>query len=49
MVDGTIYFDEETDAKMKEEIDAERNRIIGSILRESTQNTSSPSPNIPRR
>jgi imidazolonepropionase-like amidohydrolase len=49
MVDGTIYFDEETDAKLKEQIDAERNRIIASILRESPQTPSSPSPNIPRR
>jgi len=35
MVDGVIYFDEEIDAKMKEEIDIERNRIIANILRES--------------
>ena len=38
MVDGTIYFDEEQDAKMKEQIDSERNRIIANILREDTGN-----------
>jgi imidazolonepropionase-like amidohydrolase len=46
MVDGTICFDEVTDAKMKETIDLERNRIIANILNEpketlpSTSNTS---------
>ena len=49
MVDGTIYFDEETDAKMKEQIDSERNRIIGNILRETPQTTPPSLPNIPRR
>lgn len=49
MVDGTIYFDEEVDAKMKEQIDNERNRIIAAILRESTAATSPSSPNLPRR
>ena len=49
MVDGTIYFDEETDAKMKEQIDSERNRIIGNILRETPQTTPTSLPNIPRR
>jgi imidazolonepropionase-like amidohydrolase len=48
MVDGTIYFDEEQDAKMKEQIDSERNRIIANILRE-TPVTSSTTPNFPRR
>ena len=38
MVDGTIYFDEEKDAKMKEQIDSERNRIIANILREDSGN-----------
>jgi cytosine/adenosine deaminase-related metal-dependent hydrolase len=37
MVDGIIYFDEELDARMKEQIDAERNRIIADILREPPQ------------
>ena len=37
MVDGTFYFDEEQDAKMKEQIDSERNRIIANILRETPQ------------
>jgi imidazolonepropionase-like amidohydrolase len=39
MVDGTIYFDEEEDAKMKEEIDKERNRIIANILNETSSST----------
>jgi imidazolonepropionase-like amidohydrolase len=49
MVDGTIYFDEEFDKKMKEQIDIERNRIISNILRESTQPTPPNMPNFPRR
>ena len=49
MVDGTIYFDEELDKKMKEQIDFERNRIISNILRESTQPTPANLPNFPRR
>ena len=48
MVDGTIYFDEEKDAKMKEQIDSERNRIIANILHE-TPAASSTTPNFPRR
>jgi imidazolonepropionase-like amidohydrolase len=48
MVDGTIYFDEEQDAKMKEQIDSELTRIIGNILREATTPTSTTS-NFPRR
>jgi imidazolonepropionase-like amidohydrolase len=48
MVDGAVYFDEETDAKLKEQIESERTRIIGNILRESQPSTSA-SPNIPRR
>jgi imidazolonepropionase-like amidohydrolase len=48
MVDGTFYFDEEEDAKMKEQIDSERNRIIANILRE-TPATGSTTPNFPRR
>ncbi len=48
MVDGTFYFDEEEDAKLKEQIDSERNRIIANILREAPA-TGSTTPNIPRR
>lgn len=48
MVDGTFYFDEQTDAKMKEQIDSERNRIIANILREAPA-ASSTTPNFPRR
>lgn len=48
MVDGTFYFDEEEDAKMKEQIDSERNRIISDILREAPT-TNSPTPNMSRR
>ena len=48
MVDGTIYFDEEQDAKMKEQIDSERNRIIANILRETPAPTPT-TPNFPRR
>jgi len=49
MVDGIICFDEELDAKMKEQIDTERNRIIANILRESTQPAPSAFTNMPRR
>jgi len=35
MVDGVIYFDEDIDAKMKEDIDKERYRIISNILKET--------------
>jgi len=48
MVDGTIYFDEEEDAKMKEEIDNERNRIIANILKETTQPTATNTTNSRR-
>ncbi len=48
MVDGTIYFDEDEDAKMKIQIDNERNRIISEILRE-TPSASTTTPNFPRR
>jgi imidazolonepropionase-like amidohydrolase len=48
MVDGTIYFDEEKDAKLKEQIDTERDRIISSILKEAPS-ASSQNPNIPGR
>jgi imidazolonepropionase-like amidohydrolase len=49
MVDGIIYFDEEKDAKMKEQIDSERNRIIASILKEASPVSASATPNITRR
>jgi imidazolonepropionase-like amidohydrolase len=49
MVDGTIYFDEDQDAKMKEQIDNERNRIIANILKENPAPTSTNFPNFPRR
>jgi len=48
MVDGTIYYDEATDAKLKEQVDTERNRIIANILRESPA-AGSTIPNFPRR
>jgi imidazolonepropionase-like amidohydrolase len=48
MVDGTIYFDEDQDARMKEEIDIERNRIIANILHE-TPAAGSATPNLPKR
>jgi imidazolonepropionase-like amidohydrolase len=48
MVDGTICFDEVTDAKMKETIDSERNRMISNILNEPKEMSSSTSNN-PRR
>jgi len=41
MIDGTFYFDEEQDAKMKEQIDNERNRIIANILKETPSATPS--------
>ena len=49
MVDGTIYFDEELDSKLRQAIDAERNRIISAILKESTPPSSPNMPNFPRR
>jgi imidazolonepropionase-like amidohydrolase len=48
MVDGTIYFDEDQDAKLKEQNENERNRIIANILREApSANTTT--PNFPGR
>jgi imidazolonepropionase-like amidohydrolase len=49
MVDGTIYFDEDQDAKLKEQIDSERNRIIANILKEVTTPSASNFPNMSRR
>jgi imidazolonepropionase-like amidohydrolase len=49
MVDGTIYFDEDLDKKLKEQIDNDRNRIISNILRETAQPVTSNIPNFPRR
>ena len=49
MVDGTFYFDEEKDAKMKEQVDAERNRIIAGILRETQLPSTTNFSNMPRR
>ncbi len=48
MIDGTIYFDEDTDRQMKEQIDSERNRIIADILKEPPADAPKP-PNFPRR
>jgi imidazolonepropionase-like amidohydrolase len=48
MIDGTIYFDEIQDAKLKEQIDNERNRIIADILKEVPA-ASSITPNFQRR
>ncbi len=48
MVDGIIYFDEERDARMKEQMETDRNRIIANILRES-QTTQAPTTNMTRR
>ena len=49
MVDGTFYFDEEQDVKMKENIDSERNRIIANILKETPQVPANNFPNMSRR
>jgi imidazolonepropionase-like amidohydrolase len=49
MVDGTIYYDEERDAAMKEEIEKERNRIIAEILKETPVQASTNIQNLPRR
>jgi imidazolonepropionase-like amidohydrolase len=49
MVDGTIYFDEELDTKMKEQVDNERNRIIANILKETPQPSTTNLSNMPRR
>jgi imidazolonepropionase-like amidohydrolase len=48
IVDGAVMFDEEEDIRLKAEIDAERNRIIGNILRESTATTPANNTNTPR-
>ena len=48
MVDGTIYFDEDQDSKLKEQIDKERNRIIANILLEAPSAIST-TPNFPGR
>ncbi len=48
MIEGTIYFDEDQDTRLKEQIDNERNRIIADILKESPS-TGSATPNFPRR
>jgi imidazolonepropionase-like amidohydrolase len=48
IVDGVVYFDEDTDAQMKEQIDSERNRIINNILKES-QTPGTNMANLPRR
>lgn len=48
MVDGTIYFDEDQDTKLREQIDNERNRIIANILLDApSANTTT--PNFPVR
>lgn len=49
LVDGTIYFDEERDARMKEQIDAERTRIIAGILKEASPAAGNNMANISRR
>ena len=49
MVDGTVYYDEEKDAKMKEDIDNDRVRIISGILKESSTTSSPNFQNMPRR
>lgn len=49
IIDGTVYFDEETDAALKKQIDEERNRIIARILREPSRQSMSEMPNPPRR
>jgi imidazolonepropionase-like amidohydrolase len=48
MVDGTIYYDEEKDASMKEQMDTERNRIIRDILNEPSATMTS-TPKFPKR
>jgi imidazolonepropionase-like amidohydrolase len=48
MIDGTIYFDEDMDAKLRKKIDNERNRIIADILKEAP-GSGSTTPNFPRR
>jgi len=43
MIDGTIYFDEDQDTKLREQIENERNRIIANILPEApSANTTTP-------
>lgn len=49
MVDGTIYFDDERDAKLKQEIDSERNRIIANVLKEAAPASTGNPSNFTRR
>jgi imidazolonepropionase-like amidohydrolase len=49
MVDGTFYFDEEKDGKMKELIDEDRNRIVAIILKETPAGSASNFTNSSRR
>lgn len=49
MIDGVFYFDEENDAKQRDFIASERNRITGNILRESQQTGNTLSNNFSRR
>lgn len=49
VIDGTVYFDEDTDALLREQISTDRNRIIANILREPSQTSTSSTPNMPRR
>jgi len=49
IIDGTVYFDEETDAQLKKQVDEERNRLIALILREPSRPSMSDMPNSPRR
>lgn len=49
MVDGTIYYDEEKDAQLKEKIDNERIRIISAILKEAPATAAGNTSNITRR
>ena len=49
IVDGAVMYDEEEDTKLKAEIDAERNRIIGNILRETPAPATANTTNTPRR
>jgi len=49
IIDGTVYFDEETDAQLKKQVDEERNRLIVLILGEPSRPSMSDMPNSPRR
>ncbi len=46
IIDGTIYFDSETEAQKSKDLKTERNRIIQKLLREKSKGASTVKPNL---